>query len=156
MNKDRRNFLMLTQFCSIFLLTSLVADSAQAQNRAASTATDSRGEANRAVALSSRFRMALAPFGLRVMPAANTSISTGAGLFAPMAAPGFPVFGAGTLGRITKWTDPGRALYNGAAAWLDRSNRELAKLQVAAGYPPPHLIVLHARRAERRSGQDFV
>jgi hypothetical protein len=104
MNKDRKTLLFVTQLCSILLLTSFAAASARAQGGAASAATGNGSETNHAVALRPRFRLALAPFGFHLLPVENTSTTVGAGLRGPLPASGFPVFGGGTVGRITKWT----------------------------------------------------
>jgi hypothetical protein len=85
-------------------LTLSIAAWAQAQTTAPGADTGSRSGANHTVALIPRFTLPLAPFRVRLMPAAKTSTTVRAGLLGPMAAAGFPVLGAGTVGRITKWT----------------------------------------------------
>ena len=85
MNSHRASVLTAMQRCLVLLCTALIAPSAQAQmpNR-----PGARGERPRVMARS-KFPWPLVPGTSALMPAAG---------------PNLPVFGAGTLGRLTKWT----------------------------------------------------
>jgi hypothetical protein len=106
MNNLKKNLLGAIQLCTIVLLTTLMAASAQAQTPAA-TANENHSNQTRQLALRPQFRELLRPAGLGLLPASNSHTNANSGSttnLLPMAGPNLTVQGSGTIGRLPKWT----------------------------------------------------